>query len=315
MTGERTIRVLIVDDHAMVRSGLRFFLLSMPDVTLIGEASNGREAVELCKRLKPDVALMDLVMPEMDGIEAIRALRQRQPNVRMLALSSFQEAMRVQEALRAGAIGYLLKDVTADELGAAIRGAFSGRRSLSPEVAGALAEATAGALADTELTDRQLEVLRLLVAGMSNAEIARELTITVATARFHVSSILFRLGAANRAEAAALAVKRGLIDQDQLRLERGGNPCSGLPPLSFLGSCRTGHSSSTRTIHMPGVQAMVRRYTFLESEWGAVRGSEVTDGSRRGPRRKIHTSEESSNESRSYRRTRSDRHRYAVPVR
>ena len=212
MTGERTIRVLIVDDHAMVRSGLRFFLLSMPDVTLIGEASNGREAVELCKRLKPDVALMDLVMPEMDGIEAIRALRQRQPNVRVLALSSFQEAMRVQEALRAGAIGYLLKDVTADELGAAIRGAFSGRRSLSPEVAGALAEATAGALADTELTDRQLEVLRLLVAGMSNAEIARELTIIVATARFHVSSILFRLGAANRAEAAALAVKRGLID-------------------------------------------------------------------------------------------------------
>lgn len=211
MTGERTIRVLIVDDHAMVRSGLRFFLLSMPDVTLIGEASNGREAVELCKRLEPDVVLMDLVMPEMDGIEAIRALRQRQPNVRMLALSSFQEAMRVQEALRAGAIGYLLKDVTADELGAAIRGAFSGRRSLSPEVAGALAEATAGALPETELTDRQLEVLRLLVAGMSNAEIARELTITVATARFHVSSILSRLGAANRAEAAALAVKRGLI--------------------------------------------------------------------------------------------------------
>ena len=144
MTGERAIRVLIVDDQAMVRSGLRFFLLSMPDVTLIGEASNGREAVELCVRLEPDVVLMDLVMPEMDGIEAIRVLRQRLPDVRVLALSSFQEATRAQEALRAGATGYLLKDVTVDELGAAIRGAFRGRRSLSPEVAGALAEGDRG---------------------------------------------------------------------------------------------------------------------------------------------------------------------------
>ncbi len=211
MGDSQRIRVLIADDHAMVRSGLRLFLLAMPDVDLVGEASNGREAVALCADLAPDVVLMDLVMPEMDGIDAIRLLREQQPDIRVLALSSFQEGDRVREAVRAGAIGYLLKDVTVDELGAAIRAASRGRRSLSPEVADALVSSSREPAPEYDLTQRQLEVLRLLVGGLSNAEIARELHITLATARFHVSTILSRMGAANRAEAAALAVKHNLV--------------------------------------------------------------------------------------------------------
>ncbi|MFO7695665.1 MAG: response regulator transcription factor [Anaerolineae bacterium] len=211
MTPEAPIRVLIVDDHAIVRTGLRFFLLAMPDISLVGEASNGTEAVDLCGTLAPDVVLMDLLMPDLDGIGAIKLLRDRYPTVRVLALSSFQEGSRIREALQAGAIGYLLKDVTADELAAAIRAACRGRRTLSPELSGALVEATQSDSPDYGLTERQLEVLGLLVEGKSNAEIARELTITLATARFHVSTILSKMAAANRAEAAALAVKYGLV--------------------------------------------------------------------------------------------------------
>ena len=212
MTADEPIRVLIADDHAIVRSGLRLFLLSVEDISLVGEASNGQEALTLCSELQPDVILMDIVMPEMGGIEAIRAVHASYPNTQILALSSFQEGEQVREALQAGAIGYLLKDIAPDELAAAIRSARAGRRSLAPEAAEALIDAATEPAPDYDLTDRQIEVLRLLAKGHSNAEIARDLTISLATARFHVSQILSKMDAANRAEAAALAVKHHLID-------------------------------------------------------------------------------------------------------
>jgi two-component system, NarL family, response regulator LiaR len=205
------IRVLIVDDHAMVRVGLRLFMLSMEGIDLVGEATDGAEALGMCDELLPDVVLMDLVMPEMDGISAIRALNSRHPEIRVLALSSFQDGERVRDALQAGAIGYLLKDIPPDELAAAIRNAHRGRRSLAPEAAQALVDAALDERPEYGLSTRQLEVLALMVEGKSNAEIAQALTISLATARFHVSTILSKMGAANRAEAAALAVKYSLV--------------------------------------------------------------------------------------------------------
>ncbi len=211
MSSTGPIRVLIVDDHAMVRVGLRLFIMSMEGIDLLGEATNGSEALTLCEELAPDVVLMDLVMPDMDGISAIRQLRAQNPEIRVLALSSFQEGERIRDALHAGAIGYLLKDIPADELAHAIRDAHAGRRSLAPEAARALVDATIDAQPEYGLSARQLEVLALLVEGKSNAEIAQALTITLATARFHVSTILSKMDAANRAEAAALAVKHNLV--------------------------------------------------------------------------------------------------------
>ena len=212
MSESRSIRVVTVDDHEVVRNGLRFSLLAFDDLELVGEAANGEEALRVCADLQPDVVLMDLRMPGMGGAEATQALLCDHPEVKVIALTSFQEGTRVQQALQAGAIGYLLKDVGADELAQAIRAAHAGRATISPEAVKALVEA-AMAKPDVghDLTARELDVLALLVEGLGNAEIAERLVISHHTARYHVSSILSKLGAANRAEAAALAVKLGLV--------------------------------------------------------------------------------------------------------
>jgi len=206
------IRVLIVDDHAMVRKGLLAILKNHPELELVGEARDGREAIECCGQLKPDVILMDLVMPELGGVAATRAIHQRWPNIRVIALTSFQEKELVQDALQAGAIGYLLKNVSGDELAEAIRQAHGGRPTLAPEAVQALVQpASEATTLGADLTRREQEVLSLLVKGMSNPEIAERLIISRATVKVHVSSILSKLGVANRAEAISLALRDKLV--------------------------------------------------------------------------------------------------------
>ena len=223
MVSDRSIRVMIVDDHAVVRGGIRFSLLAFDDLVLVAEAENGKEALLLCDRLSdsealPDVILMDMLMPEMDGVAATQGILDRYPQVQVIALTSFETGSLVQDALEAGAIGYLLKNAAIDELAGAIRAAHAGRGTLAPAAARALAEASLDSpeAADAtkpghNLTDREQEVLTLIVEGLSNLQIARELGISLSTARFHVSTILSKLGAANRAEAAALAVRNDLL--------------------------------------------------------------------------------------------------------
>lgn len=206
------IRVLLVDDHAVVRGGLRFFLAGADDIEIVGEGASGSEALELVAGLAPDLVIMDVMMPGMDGIEATRELRQRFPQVRVLALTSFGEGELVQRALQAGAIGYLLKDTRGSELIVAVRTAFAGAPVLSPAVTRALVSAlntppTPGG----DLSERELEVLRLMVAGLSNEQIAERLYISRNTVRHHVHNILGKLDAANRTEAVALAVQHKLI--------------------------------------------------------------------------------------------------------
>jgi NarL family two-component system response regulator LiaR len=206
------IRVLVVDDHAMVRRGLISFLKNRPELELVGEARDGREAIECCGQLGPDVVLMDLVMPELGGVAATRTIHQRWPNVRVIALTSFQEKELVQDALQAGAIGYLLKNITGDELAEAIRQVHGGRATLAPEAVQALIRPPAGpAMNAVELTRRELEVLALLVKGMSNPQIAEHLVISRATVKVHISSILSKLGVASRAEAISVALQHKLI--------------------------------------------------------------------------------------------------------
>jgi NarL family two-component system response regulator LiaR len=213
MARPRPIRVMIVDDHTVIRGGLRFFLLAFEDIDLVAEAGSGEEALRLCDEARPDVILMDMLMPGMSGVDATQAIRERYPQTQVIALTSFQDGNLVQQALQAGAIGYLLKDVPIDELAAAIRSAHAGQPTLAPAAAQALVKAAAQPpVPDYGLTDRQKEVLALIVEGASNAEIAERLVISPATVRYHVSTILSRLGAANRAEAAALAVKHRLTE-------------------------------------------------------------------------------------------------------
>jgi NarL family two-component system response regulator LiaR len=203
---------MLVDDHAVVRSGLAAFLLAFDDLELVGEAGNGNEAVRMCVQAQPDVILMDLVMPGMDGAAATKAIRERCPRVQVIALTSFKEDDLVQGALQAGAIGYLLKNVSADELADAIRGAAAGRPTLAPEAAQALIHATTHPpTLGHDLTEREREVLGLMVHGLSNPDIADQLVVSRSTVKFHVSSILSKLGAVSRSEAVALALQNKLV--------------------------------------------------------------------------------------------------------
>ena len=214
MTQQDRIRVLIVDDHAVVRSGLAAFLLSCDDMDLIGEAQSGRAALDLCATRQPDVVLMDLVMPEMDGATATRAIRQAYPTTQVLALTTFHEGNLVTEALAAGAIGYLLKNVAADDLAHAIRAAHAGRPTLAPEATHVLIERTTRpppSPPGSDLSGRELEILALMVQGLSNPAIADHLVIGRSTVKFHVSNILSKLGATTRTEAVALALQHRLV--------------------------------------------------------------------------------------------------------
>jgi NarL family two-component system response regulator LiaR len=209
------IRVLIVDDHSMVRTGLATFIRIKPDLELVGEARDGQQALRLCEQLQPDVVLMDLVMPRMDGVAATRAIRERWPAVQILALTSFKDKDMVQDALRAGAIAYLLKDVSVDELANAIRAAHAGRPTLAPEAAQALIEvartAAEGPAPGHDLTPRERQVLALMVEGLSNPQIGERLVISVTTVRSHVSNIFSKLSVSNRAEAIALALRNDIV--------------------------------------------------------------------------------------------------------
>lgn len=217
MSVSNPIRVMIVDDHSMVRRGLATILRVKADLELVGEANNGREAVHMCNEIQPDVILMDLVMPEMGGAEATHLIREQCPTTQVIALTSFQEKELVREALTAGAISYLLKNVSADDLAAAIREAHAGRSTLAPEAIQALIQADSpGAISDQEpsetfgLTPREREVLALMVEGLNNPEIAERLVVSRSTAKAHVSNILSKLGVSNRAEAITMALQNRL---------------------------------------------------------------------------------------------------------
>lgn len=213
MTDTKSIRVLLVDDHSMVRSGLSTFLNAFDDLELVGEASNGERAILLCQQVQPDVVLMDLIMPGMDGASATRKILERWPHIQVIALTSFKEQELVQGALQAGAIGYLLKDISADELADAIRAAYAGKPTLALEAQKVLIEGTRLPVNKIgfDLTEREREVLALMVLGLNNNQIAEKLVVSVSTAKFHVSSILTKLQVAGRTEAVAIALQNHLV--------------------------------------------------------------------------------------------------------
>jgi NarL family two-component system response regulator LiaR len=206
------IRVMIVDDHDMVRRGLVAYLEDEPGLELVGEAGDGQEAVQLCDQVQPDVVLMDLVMPELSGAKATRIIRDRWPQVQVVALTSFQEKDLVQDALRAGAISYLLKNVSGQDLVETIRAAHAGRSTLAPEAVQALIQpATPGPEPGYDLTPRERDVLALLVKGWTNAEIASRLGVSRSTVKVHVSNILSKLGVSSRGQAIGVAIRNGLV--------------------------------------------------------------------------------------------------------
>ena len=211
------IRIMLVDDHAVVRRGLRAFLGAQPGIEVVGEASNGAEGVEMTAQLLPDVVLMDLHMPEMDGIEATRRVRAVSPSTQVIVLTSYSEDERIFPAVKAGALSYLLKDVGPEELVRAIRAAKRGEATLHPTVAGRLVQELSGGRASPldELTERERDVLSCIARGMSNAEIASHLIIGERTVKTHVSNILSKLHLHDRTQAALLALKERLVPLDE----------------------------------------------------------------------------------------------------
>lgn len=207
-----SIRIVIADDHAVVRQGLRMLLSLDPELDIVGEAANGQQALQAAHELHPDVVLMDLMMPVMDGIEAIGRVRKELPETEVVALTSVLEDTTVIGAIRAGAIGYLLKDSGSDELVRAIKAAVNGQVQLSPQAAAYLMREVRAPEPVDELTDRELDVLRLLAAGLSNKEIAYSLTIGEKTVKTHVSNILSKMNVVSRTQAALHAVRMGLVE-------------------------------------------------------------------------------------------------------
>lgn len=212
MDDSQIIRVMVVDDHPLAHAGMRHFLNTFPDLLLVGEASSGDQALALCAQTQPHVIMMDLVMPGMDGVEATRALKQRHPQVQIIVLTSFQEGDLVQRALRAGATGYLLKNVSAFDLVQAIRAAHAGRTVLAQEATAALVQTMQQSSAPGfDLTERERGVLLLLVRGLSNAQIAEHLSISQATVKFHIGGLFAKMGVRSRAEVIALAYQHQLV--------------------------------------------------------------------------------------------------------
>jgi len=212
ISNSEPIRLMIVDDHTMVRRGLATILKVFDDLQLVGEAESGESAVQLCTEVIPDVILMDMSLPGMDGAMATRAIRKKLPQTQVIVLTSFKDGKLIKQALAAGAIGYLLKDVSADDLVQAIRSAHAGRATLSPEAAQSLVEAanlppTLG----QDLTEREREVLALMIEGLNNVQIAGRLTVSPSTIKSHVSNILSKLGVASRTEAVTLALRNQII--------------------------------------------------------------------------------------------------------
>jgi NarL family two-component system response regulator LiaR len=211
MSENAKIRVMIVDDHAVVRSGLGAFLSASAHLELIGEAENGEQAVVRARLLHPDVILMDLMMPGMDGVTATRKIKEQNPSVQVIALTSFQENDMIQSALKAGAIGYLTKNVTTHELESAIDSAMQGKMTLSPEAAQSLVQAMQKPPEMELLTEREKEILKLMVEGLNNSEIAERIVVSLSTVKYHVSNILSKLGVSNRVSAIAMAIQKKLI--------------------------------------------------------------------------------------------------------
>jgi NarL family two-component system response regulator LiaR len=213
---DRPITVLIVDDHAVVRQGVRAFLEARAEFEVVGEADSGTAALELVEQHIPDIVLMDLIMPEMDGVEATRQVKNLSPRTQIVVLTSFHEDENIFPALEAGAISYILKDVDLDELADAIQKAARGEVTLHPKVAYRIIQELHGARSGeinpfTELTNREMEVLKLIANGLSNSEIAEELVISEHTVRGHVSNILSKLHLADRTQAAVYAWKKGVV--------------------------------------------------------------------------------------------------------
>ena len=208
------IRILLVDDHSVVRQGLRMFLALDPELEVIGEAADGAEAVRMARELNPDVVLMDMLMPVMDGVAATAAIRRELPDTEVIALTSVLEDEKVIGAVRAGAIGYLLKDTEADDLRRAIKAAANGQVQLSPKAAARLMREVRAPDSPEALTERETDVLRLLAQGKSNKEIAHQLSLSEKTVKTHVSNILAKLGVPSRTQAALYAVRIGLVSID-----------------------------------------------------------------------------------------------------
>jgi two-component system, NarL family, response regulator LiaR len=214
-----SISVLLVDDHAMVRSGVKAFLVTQPDLSVVGEAGSGEEAIRLAARLIPDVILMDLIMPVMDGVETTRRVKQVSPRSQVVVLTSYHEDEHIFPALRAGALSYILKDVSAEELASVVRKASVGEAILHPRVAARVIKELQGKREDslnpfTELSERELEVLKLIADGMSNAEMAAKLVLSEKTIKGHVSNILSKLHLVDRTQAAVYAWRQGVVRKE-----------------------------------------------------------------------------------------------------